>query len=139
MMKVRKAYILSFILFGLNLYPVTALVPVTALAKGFCYQEYSVNRCILASACYAANSVFSPDLSSDNPDSTCDLENCLNVDQPLRSVSACQFNPDNPFHIVTGFSNESFNPALNYGKLQISKDNHVLSIPLYLLKASFLC
>ena len=139
MMKVRKAYILSFILFGFNLFPVIALVPVTALAKGFCYQESSVNRCILPSVCYAANSVFSPDLRSDNPDSTCDLENFLNVDQPLSSVSACQFNPDNPFHIVTGFSDESFNPALNYGKSQISKDNHVLSIPLYLLKASFLC
>jgi hypothetical protein len=139
MMKVRKAYILSLILSSFYLFPVTALVPVTALAKGFCYQEYSENRCILASACYAANSVLSPDLRSDNPDSTCDLENCLNVDHPLRSVLACQLNPDIPFHIVTGFSDESFNPALNYGKLQISKDNHVLSIPLYLLKASFLC
>jgi hypothetical protein len=133
MMKVHKAYILSLILFGFNLFPVTAL------ATGFCYQECGVNRCIPPSACYAANSVFSPGLRSDNPDSTCDLENCLNVDQPSRSVSACQFNPDNPFHIVTGFSDESFDPALNYGRLQISKDNHVLSIPLYLLKASFLC
>jgi hypothetical protein len=133
MIKVRKAYILSLILFGFNLFPVSAL------ATGFCYQEYSVNRCIPPSACYAANSVFSPGLRSDNPDSTCDLENCLDVDQPSRSVSACHFNPDNPFHIVTGFSDESFNPALNYGNLQISKDHLVPSIPLYLLKSSLIC
>lgn len=132
-MKARKAYILLLILFGFYLFPVAAL------AKIFCYQEYSVIRCILSSTCYTANSVFSPDLRSDTPDDTCDLATCSNTDQPLRLVSACQIRPDNPFYIATGLGDESYNPAFIYGNLQILIDNHILDIPLYLLKASLLC
>ncbi len=117
-----------------------ALFSAVALAQNTRCQVYGANNCIPEMGCTVATAAFFPNLCLDSSNNSCDLEDCLNVDQqPVRLVSAINYNPDNPLATAAGFSDESFDAFINHEEPQIQCGNHTSSTPLYLQTLAFLC
>ncbi len=117
-----------------------ALLSAVALAQNTRCQVYDVNSCIPEMGYTVATAVFFPNFCSDSSDNSCDLGNCLNVDQqPVRLVSAINYNPDNPLATAAGFGDKSFDAFINHEEQQIQCCYHTSSTPLYLQTLALLC
>ena len=120
-----------------------ALFSAVALAQNTRCQEYGMHNCIPEMGCTVATAAFFPNLCLDSSNNSCDLEDCLNVDQqPVRLVLAINYNPDNPLATAagfSGFSDEAFDAFINHEEPQIQWGNHASSTPLYLQTIALLC